>query len=134
MSGAASSMPNSSAHTFIYKCVFNESKNCAVLIQHYCIHLQEACMTINLHISVLVCDKWDISLTFGPFQQVDLQNRLRWGLPPSDQQPHHWPRLLQGFHRPAVNHLGHVHVVHAEHAVIHPMEGKGFNLDHLVSQ
>lgn len=71
-----------------------------------------------------VCDKWDVSLTFGPFQQVDLQNCLGWGLPPSDQQPHHWSRLLEGLHRSAVNHLGHVHIVYTQHAVIHPADGK----------
>lgn len=65
---------------------------------------------------------WDVSLTFGPFQQVDLQNCLRWGLPSSDQQPHHWPRLLQGLHCSAVNHLRHVHIIHTQHAVIHPVE------------
>lgn len=70
------------------------------------------------------CDKWDVSLTFGPFQQVDLQNRLGRGLSPSDQQPHHWPRFLQGFYRPAVNHLRHIHIVHTQHTVIHPAEEK----------
>lgn len=65
-----------------------------------------------------------ISLTFWPFKQVDFQNRLGWGLPPSNQQPHHWACLLQGLHRPAVNHLRHIHVIHTQHAVIYPVEGK----------
>lgn len=90
-----------------------------VVIHHECIHRQETCITMGL-----VGDNWDMSLTFWPFQQVDLQNCLGWGLPSSDQQPHHWTRLLQGFYRSAVNHLRHVHIVHTQHTVIHPVEGK----------
>lgn len=63
-----------------------------------------------------------VLLTFGPFKQVNLQNGLRWGLPPSDQQPNHWPRLLQGLHCPAMNHLRHIHVIHTQHTVIHAAE------------
>lgn len=63
-----------------------------------------------------------LPLTFWPFQQVDLQNRLGRGLSSSDQQPHHWPRLFQGLHCPAVHHFRHVHIVHTQHAVVHPGE------------
>lgn len=35
-----------------------------------------------------------VPLTFRPFQQVDLQNRLGRGLSSSNQQPHHWPCLF----------------------------------------
>lgn len=87
-----------------------------MVIQHY---REKRCISISAR------DEWDGSLTFGPFQQVDLQDRLGWRLPPSDQQPHHWPRLLQGLHRPTVNHLGHVHFVHPQHAVVHAAEGGG---------
>ncbi len=79
---------------------------------------------MSLYMSIPVFDKRDVSLTFGPFQQVDLQNCLRWCLPPSDQQPHNWPRLLQGLHCPAVNHLRHVHIVHTQHTVIHSVDRK----------
>lgn len=65
-----------------------------------------------------------LPLTFRPLQQVDLQNRLGRGLSSSDQQPHHWPRLFQGLHCPAVHHFRHVHIVHAQHAVVHPGEGR----------
>lgn len=59
-------------------------------------------------------------LTFGSFEQVDLQDCLRRGLPPSNQQPHHRPRLLQSFHCPTMNHLRHIDVVHTQHTVVDP--------------
>lgn len=65
-----------------------------------------------------------VSLTFWPFKKVDLQNCFGRGLPSSDQQPHHWPRLLQGLHCSAVNHFRHVHIVHTQHTVVYPGEEK----------
>ena len=64
-------------------------------------------------------------LTFGPLQQVNLQDGLGRGLAPPHQEPHHGARLLQGLHRPAVHHLRHVHLVDPQHAVVHPEGGGG---------
>lgn len=59
--------------------------------------------------------------TFWPFEQVDLHDSLRWRLSPPHHQPDHRACLLQCLHRPAVHHLGHVHLIHPEHTVIHPV-------------
>lgn len=70
---------------------------------------------------------WDSGsslLTFGPLEEVDLQDGLWWGLSSPDQEPDHGPGLLQGLHRPAVDHLGHVHLVHTQHTVVDPGEGQ----------